>query len=156
MTTSMVDLLRQQPFLDGIGEDALHLLADCSELKTFKEGEYLTMIKQSAECFYILLEGHVSIRIHNPQGITPLETVSAPAAMGWSWLIAPYKWHFDSVAVGETHCIQVHTPCVLGKIETDKAFGCEIYKRFIDVIVERLVGSQIQLLDIYAKPGQEV
>ena len=49
---------------------------------------------------------------------------------------------------------QVHTPCILGKIEADRAFGCEIYKRFIEVVVERLVGSQIQMLDIYAKPGQ--
>lgn len=155
MTTSMIELLRQQPFVEGLGEEGLHLLADSAELKSFREGEYLTMTKQPAECFYLLLEGHVSIRIQNPQGIVPLETVSPPAAMGWSWLVAPYKWHFDAVAVDDTRCILVHTPAVLHKIESDKAFGCEIYKRFIDVVVERLIGTQIQMLDIYAKPGQE-
>lgn len=156
MTISMIDLLRQQPFLEGMGDSALSVLSDCAEIRTFKEGEFLTMAKQPAECFFLLLEGHVSIRIQNPQGIIPMETVSAPAAMGWSWLVAPYQWHFDSVAMDATRCILVHTPCVLGKMETDKEFGCEIYKRFIDVIVERLVGSQIQMLDIYAKPGQEI
>lgn len=155
MTKLMMDLLREQPFLSDIGDDALKLIADCAELRTFKEGDYLTVTNQTADCFYLLLEGHVSIRIHNPQCVIPLETVTAPAAMGWSWLIAPYKWHFDAVAVDETDCIQVHTPCVLGKIEADKEFGCEIYKRFIEVVVERLVGSQIQMLDIYARPGQD-
>ena len=112
------------------------------------------MTNQPATCFYLLLEGHVSIRIHNMQGIFPLETVTAPSAMGWSWMVAPYKWHFDSVAVNETHCIQVHVRCLQNKIETDKVFGYEIYRRFVEVIVDRFIGSQVQMLDIYASPGQ--
>jgi hypothetical protein len=50
----------------------------------------------------------------------------------------------------------VHTPCILGKVEQDREFGYEIYKRFIEVVVDRLHGAQLQMMDIYAKPEQGV
>lgn len=111
---------------------------------------------QPADCFYLLIKGLVSIRSNlAAQGTTTIETVVAPDAIGWAWLSPPYKSHFDVVAVKNTRAILVHTPCLVSKIETDHSFGFEMYKRFMEVVIDRLQGSRMQMMDIYAKPGQE-
>ena len=92
------------------------------------------------------------MRMPMAQGAIPIETVGAPETLGWSWLVPPYKWHYDAVALEKTSTIMVHTPRILGKIAQDKVFGCDIYQRFIEVVVDRLHGAQMQMMDIYAKP----
>lgn len=156
MTESkMIQLLKEQPFLADLGDEYIALIADCAELKDFDLGDPLLQQNQPAQCFYLLLEGHISLRAHMPtQGALPIETIKAPAVLGWSWLVKPYKWHFDARALSNTHAIQVHTPCIIGKIENDKAFGFEMYRRFTEIIVDRLHASRLQMMDVYAKPEQ--
>lgn len=153
---NLVKLLGSQPFLNGMPEKYIPMIADCAELKSFAEGDYLLRQNQPAQYFYLLLQGHVSLRTHiPPKGIIPVETLGPSAALGWSWLVAPYKWYFDAIAVDAAETILVHTPCILGKIENDKEFGFEMYQRFTEVIVNRLQGTRMQLMDIYAKPEQQ-
>lgn len=154
-STDMIKRLQQQPFLAELPEEYFELIADCAELKDFAEGEYLIQQNQKADVFYLLLEGRVSLQVHLPaQGVLPIETVQAPAALGWSWLVAPYKWHYDVTALSGSQTILVHTPCILGKVAQDQVFGYEMYKRFIDVIVTRLHSSHLQMMDVYASPEQ--
>ena len=101
--TKIIGLLNSQPFFEGMPEKYFPMIADCAELQTFSEGDYLIQQSQSAQKFYIILEGHVSLRTNlPPQGVISVETVTATSALGWSWLVAPYKWHYDAVTLSET------------------------------------------------------
>lgn len=149
----MIALLKQQKFLDCLPQEYYALIADCSELKGFKEGAVLLKQNHHADVFFLILEGRVGLSAHLPaQGAMPIETLSAPATLGWSWLIAPYKWRFEAKALTDVSTVLVHTPCIIGKIEQDKVFGYEMYKRFIEVVVDRLQGTRLQMMDVYAKP----
>ena len=152
MTADLSSQLKKHCFLQGISESNIDLIADCAELKKFTNGEYLMLQNTPAEVFYLLLEGRVRLQMPAAQGALVIETVAAPEALGWSWLVPPYKWHYDAVSVGKSTAVMVHTPSILGKIAQDKLFGYEIYQRFIQVVVDRLHGTQIQMMDIYAKP----
>lgn len=152
----LIKLLRLQPFVDGMPEKFIPMIADCAELKSFSEDDYLLRQNQPAQCFFLLRKGHVSLRTRVPsKGVLAIETLGPSAILGWSWLVAPYQWHFDAVAMDATETIQIHTPCILGKIENDKELGFEMYQRFIEVIVNRLQSTRLQLMDVYAKPEQQ-
>lgn len=155
--SKIIKLLKEQAFLDGLPAAYFPMIADCAELAEFRKGDYLMRQHHPAQCFYLLLSGYVSLNAHMAaQGVMQIETVMAPSALGWSWLVAPYRWHFDAQAMSDIKAVLVHTPCILGKVEQDREFGCEIYRRFIEVVVDRLHGAQLQMMDIYAKPEQGV
>lgn len=143
------------PFCSGLEDSFIHYLAGCAEEKKFSQEDYLMRFQQPAEEFHLLLEGKVVLLNQLPgRKPEPLETISGPNVVGWSWLISPYRWHFDVKAKTVVHSICIHTPCLIGKITTDTDFGCEIYKRFVEVIVDRLQATRLQAMDIYRKPEE--
>jgi CRP/FNR family cyclic AMP-dependent transcriptional regulator len=154
-TSQMLDILNEETFFNDFPKNYFPLIAECAELVVFKEGDFLMRENQNAESFYLLQKGLVSLRTNmTAQGSVPIETILAPAVLGWSWLVAPYKYHFDAVAVKDVTSIVVHTPSLLPKFEEDKAFGYEMYKRFMEVVINRLQNVRVQMVDIYAKPEQ--
>lgn len=153
--TELASRISNHPFCKGLQDSLIHYLADCAEEKHFSRDAYLLRFQQPAEEFHLLLEGKVVLLNQLPgRKVTPFETVSAPNIIGWSWLVAPYRWHFDVKASTEVRSICVHTQCVLGKIATDSSFGSEIYRRFIEVVVDRLQAARLQAMDIYQKPEE--
>lgn len=145
--------LRAHPFLSGLAEDDISVLADCAELQSLGENTYLTRYQQSAEVFYLLQEGQVVLLSHQAVGgIHAVETLSAPNVVGWSWLVSPYRWHFDVRARTPVRALVVHTPKLLRVMTVDKSFACEMYQRFMQVMVSRLQHARLQNLDIYQSP----
>lgn len=151
----LIDILANQTFFEGMNAEHLALIADCAELRDFAAGSTLLRQGEPANAFHVLLEGRVSLALRaGGRSRLVIETLLAPAVVGWSWLLPPYRWHFDVQAMTDTHTVEVHTPCILGKIEQDKVFGYEIYRRFLPVVVERLQAARLQMLDVYAKPDE--
>jgi hypothetical protein len=82
-----------------------------------------------------------------------VETLGAGAVLGWSWLFAPYRWHFGAVAVENTLGIELDGPGVRQLCARDPALGYELSTRFMQVMVERLQATRVRLLDLYAIPS---
>lgn len=154
--TLIIELLNSQPFLYGVPISYLPKIADCAELETFAQGDFLVRQHQPAEKFYFVLQGSVSLQmqVHGHQPLT-IDTVKAKAVLGWSWLMPPNKWHFDAIALEQTRVITVHTPQILEKINNDKEFGFEIYKRFFEIVVDRLHCTNIQAFNVAPKTKLE-
>ena len=52
-----------------------------------------------ADTFYVLRHGSVALETFVPtRGPVVIETIEAGEVLGWSWLFAPYRWHFDARA----------------------------------------------------------
>ena len=150
---SVVKVLKTHSFLAGMPDEYVELIADCSQEKEFLKGQHLLRFQQTADEFYFLLSGQVTILNHVPGRKTAeLETISSPNVLGWSWLMPPYRWHFDVKAKTDVKSIYVHAACLRGKMQTDTVFGCEMYSRFIEIIVDRLQAARLQGMDIYASP----
>lgn len=144
-------LLSAHPFFRGLDQKYIKLLVGCASNVAYKPGEFIFREGEDADKFYIIRQGKVVIETFSPvKGAIPIHTRQHDEVLGWSWLIPPYKWHFDARAYEVTRAIALDGKCLREKCEADHDFGYEIMKRFALVITERLEATRLQLLDVYA------
>jgi CRP/FNR family cyclic AMP-dependent transcriptional regulator len=143
-------VLSEHPFLSGMSPEHIQLLVGCASNVVFKAGEYVFKEGQPANSFYFIRHGLVQVETYVPQkGPVIIRSRDAGEIFGWSWLVPPYRWHFDARAVELTRAIALDGECLRGKCEEDHDLGYEIMKRFALVIAERLEATRLQLLDVY-------
>ena len=147
---TITGLLREQRFFAGLNEEWLHLIAECGREINIKEGDFIFREGESADCFYLVLSGTVSIETAVP-GQTPaiIQTVTAGELMGWSWLFPPYQWLYDARVIEAVHCIVFDGRLLRGKCEENAEMGYEFMKRFSAIFINRLKATRLQVLDMY-------
>ena len=118
----ILNLVSGHPFLTGLPDACLELIANHGQLQSFAKGDYLTREKQIANQFFLMLDGHVRLEMQTHTGTTTIETVSAPAALGWSWLVYPHKWHYASMALDRVETVCVQAQPILTALQQDKKF----------------------------------
>ena len=98
----------------------------------FREGEI-------ANRFYLIRHGKVSLESHGdgPDAIT-LQTIGAGDVLGWSWLFAPYYWHFNACAPEPTEAIFFYGTRLRERCEEDREFGYQLMRRVSGVLIQRL------------------
>ena len=148
-------LLASHPFFTDMDPAALEIVTGCASNAVFRPGSYIFRQGESANHFYLIREGMVSLEIYVP-GHQPIvvQTVEEGELLGWSWLVPPYVWSNDARVAQTARVIQLDAACLRKKMETDKVLGYEIYKRFIHVMGERLTGTRMRIVELateYAK-----
>jgi CRP-like cAMP-binding protein len=78
-----------------------------------------------------------------------LETLSAGDVLGWSWLVEPYRWLFDSRALTPVRVLVLNGLCLREHCQADHEFGYQLLLRIAQVIEHRLQATRLQLIDIY-------
>ena len=143
-------IIRGLPFFQGMEERHLEVITGCAKNVRFAEGETIFREGDPADLFYIVREGLVSVQFMIPhRGLTTVLTVGEGDVVGWSWLFPPYRCHFDARAQCGTHALAFDAKCLRTKCDDDHDLGYEIFKRFMQVITERLESTRLQLLDLY-------
>ncbi len=146
----LTESLHKHPFLNNMNEELLKTLTSCASNVVFNEGTYLFREGQDAKTFYLLRSGRVALEIGGGErGQIRVQTVGAGEVLGWSWLISPYRWHFDAYALEQVHAFAIDATCLVNKCETDCHFGYEMLRRFSEVLERRLEATRLQLLDVY-------
>ena len=144
-------LLGESPFFSGMPAHHLDTMAGCGVLVRFKAGDFLLHGGEKADNFYLIREGVVSIESHAPGGGSlVVARVEAGGVTGFSWLFAPHRNNFDSLALTNVSAISLDGECLRGKAEADHELGYQLMKRFAQLMLERLQESRVQMLDIYA------
>ncbi len=144
--------LTEHPFLQGLKPEYIKLIVGCSSNVKFDAGQYIFRDGTDADNFYLIRQGKVSINFYSPEkGEAAITTVDDGDVLGWSWLIPPYKWHFDAKVLETTRAIALDGVCLRNKCEADSGLGYELMKRFAYLIEQRLNDARFQLLDLYAK-----
>ena len=144
------DLLRDVPAFAGMSDEHLELIAGCATNRVFSEGDYLMREGGPADAFYVIRAGGVALEMHvPPRGTLVIETLHPPDLVGWSWLVPPFRTHFDVRATSTTHTIAFDGACLRGKCDRDPALGYALLRRFAPLIVERLQATRLQLSDVY-------
>ena len=143
-------ILGEHAFLKGLSPDHLALMVGCAQNVVFKADEYILREGQPANHFYFIRQGLVHVETHVPnKGTLTIRSRGAGEILGWSWLVPPFRWHFDARAIELTRVIALDGSCLRDKCESDHDFGYEIMRRFVLVIAERLEATRLQLMDIY-------
>jgi len=145
-----LDVLAGQPFLAGLSDHQLDKLVPWSRRAMFHAGSRVFREGGDADRFWLLKSGRVNLDTSMPgRGDVVIETIGPGAVLGWSWLFAPYRWHFGAVAVETTMCVQLDAAAVRAVCQRDPALGYELATRFMEVMVARLQATRLRLVDMY-------
>jgi CRP/FNR family transcriptional regulator, cyclic AMP receptor protein len=141
----------EHPFLQGIHQKHVESIAECARNARFEQGQLIFHEGDPAEQFYLIREGLVSIQFVIPhRGLTTVQSVGEGEVLGWSWLFPPYRWHFDARAQQPTRALAFDAECLRAKCERDHDLGYEVFRRFMQVVTERMEATRLQLLDMYS------
>jgi CRP-like cAMP-binding protein len=143
-------ILSEHPFFKGLEEPYLQLLVGCASNVRFNAGEVVFREGEQANQFYLIRQGKVAVETFAPsRGPIIVQTLGEGEVVGWSWLVAPYRWRFDGRAVELTRAIALDGECLRGKCEEDHNLGYELMKRVSHVMEKLVEATRLQLLDVY-------
>jgi CRP/FNR family cyclic AMP-dependent transcriptional regulator len=148
--TGLEGILREHPFLAGLPEPHLALLAGCARNVRFEAGQYLFRAAEEASEFFLIRHGRVALDLvatsHEPVVVA---TLGEGDIVGASWLVPPYRWMFDARAATLVRALGVNATCLREKCEADHHLGYELFKRFAPILVKRLQATRLQILNVY-------
>ena len=143
-------LLKEHPFFRDLTPGDLQLLTGCAKNVRLEAGQVIFREGDDADQFYLIRDGKVALEVFiTERGSAPILTLGAGDALGWSWLIPPYKWRFDARALETTLAFALDGKCLRGKCDEDPRLGYELLKRIAAIIGDRLHATRLQMLDVY-------
>jgi CRP-like cAMP-binding protein len=145
------EYLPEHPFFQGLDQRWLDLVAGCATNTHVSPGGYLYREGGPADTFYVIRHGRVAVETPSPTGSVVIDTTHEGDVLGWSWLVAPYRWTFDARATEETSLIAFDGACLRGKCEDDPELGYALLQRVVQVMSSRLQSARVRLLDLYGK-----
>ncbi len=150
----ILDVLANHSLFAGLASGHLELLAQHAQPKALAHGEVLASQGAPAESFYLVLEGALVIEVPAIAGPKLEITRLGPSdVFGWSWLIAPYTWHFHARASGATKVLAFDGKALLERCDQDAEFGYPLLRRFSELMAARLDAAQRKMMDQWSPPG---
>lgn len=145
-------ILRNHPFMKDLDENYLKQITGCASNAVYAEDEVIFKEGDKAEKFYLIRSGKVALEINGrDKGNLRILTIGPGQILGWSWIVSPYKWHFEASALEEVRAIELDGECLRNKCEDDPKLGYEMLKRFAHILEQRLQSTRMQLLDVYKR-----
>ena len=149
-TRGLERLICEHPFFAGMAQEHCNLIGGCARNVRFDPGQYLFREGEPANEFYVIRHGLVALEIMAPaRGPLRFLTINEGEIAGESWLVPPFRWLFDARALELTRALSIDARCLRDKAEENHDFGYEMMKRFMTMMVERLLAAQLQILDVY-------
>ncbi len=147
-------LLTDKGVFAGLPEGQLGILAEHARERELAADEVLARQGDSAETFYLVLDGALVIEVPAIAGPRlEITRLAKGEVFGWSWLIAPYEWHFNARASGATRVLEFDGKALLERCEADPEFGYPLLRRFSELMARRLDAAQRKMMDQWSPPG---
>ncbi|GCE30119.1 hypothetical protein KDA_56030 [Dictyobacter alpinus] len=148
-------ILAAHPFFKEFQPDYLHQVACLATQVDYDRNRYIFHEGESAEQFYVITKGKVALETFSVEkkGSISIETIEAGEVLGWSWLFAPYRWHFSARALEKVQVIVLDGVSLRYMCEADPAFGYILVKQVAHIMMRRLQTTRLQLLDVYRPDG---
>ena len=143
-------VLVDHPFFRGLPIEHVQTLVGCASQARFGAGQFIFHMGDEANRFYLIRHGRVALELSTAErGAIVIETIGENEALGWSWLLPPYRWNLDARAVEQVLAFSFDAACLRGKFEADHDLGYEMYVRFAPVMAQRLQAARVQVLDVH-------
>jgi CRP/FNR family cyclic AMP-dependent transcriptional regulator len=128
---STTEYLSAHEFFSEFSDDVLKFLCECSSTREIKKGQILFRQGEHADKFYVVRNGRISLQMPAIMGPTlEIQTVDKDQVLGWSWLISPYQWNFQTKAEEDSELLQFDGTAILARCEQEPKFGYELLKKF--------------------------
>lgn len=151
---SIEQIIAEHPFFAGLSKESMAFLAGCAKKRRLKEDEVLFRHGGKANRFFLVLDGRVTVEVAAIEGPSlDLRNLGPGDLLGWSWLIPPYRWHFQARAEEPVEVLEFDGRAVLRRCEDDPAFGYDLLKRFSGLMSERLAAARGKMMSEWSPPG---
>jgi len=134
------------PFLIGMGDRHVRLLADCAMRSHFHASGVIFREGEAANRFYLIVRGKVGLESSTLGEPIRIDEIHDGDLLGWSWLFPPYAWHFTARASEETDAIFFYGTILREYCEKDHSLGFELFKRMSVVMLRRLQAARQKLI----------
>jgi len=149
----IAEYLGTHPFFADVDGAAVADLAGCGRNQHLRTGEYLFREGGTAEHFYVVLSGRISLELFSPgSGAHVVDSVGEGEVLDWPWLIPPHRWMCDARATEPARVVALDSACLRGKCEADPQLGYRVMQRVAQEMARRLHATQVRLLDLYGVP----
>ena len=137
-------------FFKGIDPEFLDLIANHVVEQEYASQQSVFQQDSDAEHFYIVKQGKVNVEVPSLVGAPlVLQSLTDGGVLGWSWLIAPYKWYFEARAVQPSTLLNFDGKALRDHCDRDPSFGYDILKRFATLMMYRLDAARIQAIEAF-------
>jgi CRP/FNR family cyclic AMP-dependent transcriptional regulator len=155
---SIKEILYAMPWFQQLSEEHLSLLADFSHLVDVPQGKDLFKEGEQEDYLYIVVNGRVSIEIYAPgRGRLSIYTAEPLDVVGWSSVTPVVRQRTASArAVMDSRLVAMDAVSLRRLCEGDCALGCIVMRRIANTIAQRLLMTRLQMLDLFANPGEPV
>jgi len=148
-------IIRNHPFLIGLKPQHLAVICGVASEVRFKPEDIILREREPAFHAYLLVSGKVNIEVHSraTHRDVVVDTLHAGDVLGWSWLFAPFCWHFQARAVEPVHAITLDGAALLVRCEEDHELGYALTKRLTHLLVRRIEAARRAIIQLDAKSG---
>lgn len=151
---SSTEYLSAHEFFSEFSDDVLKFLCECSSTREIKKGQILFRQGEHADKFYVVRNGRISIQMPAIMGPTlEIQTLGKDQVLGWSWLISPYKWNFQTKAEEDSELLQFDGTAILARCEQEPKFGYELLKKFAGLMSVGLNAACQKMMDEWNPAG---
>ena len=136
----------KHPFLKAFSPDQAEALSLLSREVRFASGEFILRQHETADGFYLIEKGEVSLEYELPNKETVLiQKIGPGELLGLSWLFAPYRWEFSAVAISPVTARFLRAADVRQKCDQDPKLGFKLMEQFARILTERLQATRHKL-----------
>lgn len=149
-TQSISDVLAKHDFFADMSPEHIDFIAGCATIVHFRVGDFVMLAGEPCTHFYLARSGRAVVEVETGNQTRVIHSPGPGDIIGWSWVMPPAIWRYDVRVTEEMSAIAFDAKCVREKCEADYEFGYHIYKRILEIVIERFMATRIQMMDVYA------
>ncbi|MBM3166114.1 MAG: cyclic nucleotide-binding domain-containing protein [Chloroflexi bacterium] len=142
---NVVPVLKRCEVFVGLDDGDVQKIANLSswQRNTYKPGDYVFRQDATANYFYVLEEGEISLLVtvqaDSPDSTkdVPVDTVTTGDIFGWSSLVAPHSLTMSALCIKPSTVLIVSGIELVGLLDCNPAIGYEVMKGLVRVIGAR-------------------
>jgi CRP-like cAMP-binding protein len=148
--------LRDTWFGARLSEDALARLEPLSHAASYAAGVEILREGDPTADLGIVLRGRVALRMRVPErGPTTILTVEEGDIIGWSAVVPPHRATSSVIALVPSDLLLFEGAGLRAALDADPVLAAGIYRSLLEALANRLIGTRLQLLDLFSRPTDE-
>jgi CRP/FNR family transcriptional regulator, cyclic AMP receptor protein len=156
MAGSQSRSLRDTWFGAHLPEDVLDRLQALAQTASYPAGAEILREGDPTSDLGVVLSGRVALRLRVPErGPTTILTVEEGELIGWSVLVPPHRATASVVALVPTDLLTFDGDGLRAALDADPILAAAVYRSLFEATANRLTGTRMQLLDLFAHPADE-
>jgi CRP-like cAMP-binding protein len=132
--------------LGGLDAQQLRTILPLADEQRFAAGQIIFRCDEKSSFLHLIVSGDVVLEdVQGNQGQTPIQTLHAGDAMGWSAVSSVPQTHFQARALSPVCTIAFAGAQIREACDHDPAMGYALMKRLLELLTERVDAMRHQL-----------